>query len=123
AEFRRRVRLMTRGLTGVVLRRRLLNPFRHGFYAVAFGSRKLLRRVLPLTFPPLLLVSVLLAPGSRFFSAVAVAQIFFAFLAAAGWMLRRTRIGRLPPLYVPFFFCLANVASLAALANVLRGNR
>ena len=30
-EFRRRVRLMTRGLRGVFLRRRLLNPRKYGF--------------------------------------------------------------------------------------------
>jgi cellulose synthase/poly-beta-1,6-N-acetylglucosamine synthase-like glycosyltransferase len=122
-EFRRRVRLMTRGLTGVLLRRRLLNPFRYGFYAVALASRKVLRRVLPLAFPPLVLVTLLLAPTSTFFAALAVAQVAFAALALGGWALRGTALGKQPLFYVPFFFTLANVASVVALWNVLRGMR
>src|SRR5262245_24453420 len=46
-EFRRRVRLMTRGLRGVFLRRRLLNPLRYGFYSVVLASHKLARRLVP----------------------------------------------------------------------------
>ncbi len=123
SEFRRRVRLMTRGLQGVVLRRRLLNPFRFGFYAVAFGSRKVLRRVVPLGFPPLLAVSFLLAPGSAFFAACAGAQILFLAGAGLGWGLRGTSVGKSAVLCVPFFFVLANVASMLALWNLLRGSR
>jgi hypothetical protein len=114
---------MTRGLTGVLLRRRLLNPFRYGFYAVALASRKVLRRVVPLVFPPLLLVTVLLAPTGTFFAALAVAQVAFVALAFAGWTLRGTAVGKQPLFYVPFFFTLANVASMVALWNVLRGLR
>jgi len=122
-EFRRRVRLMTRGLQGVLLRRRLLDPFRHGFYAVALGSRKLLRRLLPLAFPPLLGAALLLAPGSAFYGALAWCGAAIVALALAGWALRGTRLGKLPPFYVPFYFFLANAASVLALLNVLKGNR
>lgn len=123
SEFRRRVRLMTRGLRGVLLRRELLNPFRHGFYSVALGSRKVLRRLVPLTFPVLLVVSCLLASGGYVYATFAAAQVAVAALAGVGWALRHRPVGRHPILYVPFFFALANAASVAALANVLRGNR
>lgn len=123
SEFRRRVRLMTRGLRGVVLRRSLLNPFRHGFYSVAFASRKVLRRLLPLTFLPLLVSSWVLAPADVAYAGVAAAQLLFLTLAAAGWTLRRTALGKAPLLYVPFFFCLANAASVLALWNLARGTR
>jgi cellulose synthase/poly-beta-1,6-N-acetylglucosamine synthase-like glycosyltransferase len=123
SEFRRRVRLMTRGLRGVLLRRRLLDPTRHGFYAVALGSRKVLRRLVPLTFPFLLVSSLALAPGSRFFTAVAAAEIILLAAAAAGWLLRGRSAGRSPLLYVPLYFVLANVACVVALANVARGDR
>jgi hypothetical protein len=122
-EFRRRVRLMTRGLTGVLLRRPLLNPFRYGFYAVALASRKVLRRVVPLAFPPLALVTLLLAPTSTFFASLAVVQVAFAALALCGWALRGTALGKRPLFYFPFFFMLANTASLVALWNVLWGMR
>jgi cellulose synthase/poly-beta-1,6-N-acetylglucosamine synthase-like glycosyltransferase len=56
-EFRRRVRLMTRGLRGVLVRRRLLNPFRFGFYAVVLFSHKVLRRTAPLCLVALAVAS------------------------------------------------------------------
>jgi hypothetical protein len=107
----------------VVLRRKLLNPFRYGFYSIAFGSRKVLRRVLPVAFLPILVVSLFLASTGLFFATVAAAQLSFVVLAAAGWAFRGERLGRTPLLYVPFFFCLANFASLTALWNLSRGFR
>lgn len=122
-EFRRRVRLMTRGLSGVLLRRELLNPVRHGFYSVALASRKVLRRALPLFFPPVFVLSILLAPTSTFYLAIAAAQVAFLSLAILGWATRGSRIGRNPVFYVPFFFCLANLACVAALWNLAQGRR
>jgi cellulose synthase/poly-beta-1,6-N-acetylglucosamine synthase-like glycosyltransferase len=123
SEFRRRVRLMTRGLRGVVLRRDLLNPFEHGFYAVAFASRKVLRRLVPLAFVPLFVASCALAFDSAFFALLALGQAALCALALAGWALRDTQPGRSPVLYVPFFFLLANAAALLAIANMARGRR
>jgi hypothetical protein len=37
--------------------------------------------------------------------------------------LRNTRLGRLKPLEIPFFFCMVNAAALVATWNVLRGYR
>jgi cellulose synthase/poly-beta-1,6-N-acetylglucosamine synthase-like glycosyltransferase len=123
SEFQRRVRLMTRGLRGILLRRELLNPFRTGFYAVAFASRKVLRRVLPLTFPFLLIASLSLAPRSPFYAVLAAGQAVVLLAGGFGWALSRTAAGRSPILYVPFFFCMANLASVVALWNAARGRR
>lgn len=123
AEFRRRVRLMTRGLRSVMLRRSLLDPFRFGYYSVALASRKVLRRVLPLGFPLVLGSSVALAPESAFYALVAGGQLVLLALAALGWTLRRAAAGRSALLYVPLYFCLANLASVVALWNVARGSR
>jgi cellulose synthase/poly-beta-1,6-N-acetylglucosamine synthase-like glycosyltransferase len=122
-EFRRRVRLMTRGLRGVILRRPLLNPFRHGFYAVALASRKVLRRLLPLTFPLLFGASLMLADQGPAYLAAALGQGVLLTVAGIGWTLRRTSAGTSPFLYVPLFFCMANLASVAAVWNVARGRR
>ena len=123
AEFRRRVRLMTRGVRSVVLRRALLDPFRYGYYAVAFASRKVLRRLIPLSFPLLLGSSLALADTGFVYAAAAAAQLVLLALAALGWSLRRTAAGRSPVLCVPLYFCLANLASVVALWNVTRGSR
>lgn len=122
-EFRRRVRLMTRGLRGVLLRRELLDPSRYGFYSVALASRKVLRRMIPLAFPLLLVIAWLLAASGPFYAAVALGLTGTVLLAALGWALRSRPAGRHPIFYVPFFFVLANVAAVVALANVARGAR
>jgi hypothetical protein len=122
-EFDRRVRLMTRGIRGVVLRRALLNPFRYGFYSVALFSRKVLRRVLPLAFVPFFIASLALAGTGPLYAAAALGQIGLVVAAGLGWTLRSAPLGRSPLLYVPLFFCLANLASVAALVNVVRGRR
>ncbi len=121
-EFSRRVRLMTRGLRSLYMRRELLNPFRHGFYALALFSRKLLRRVIPVLLVVLYVSSIALG-ATPFFRWAAILQTVFYLVALAGWVLRGTRIGQSKLLYVPFFFCMANLASLIALVRFLRGER
>ncbi len=128
-EFWRKVRLMTRGLRGVLLRKRLLNPWRYGFYALVLFSHKVLRRLVPvfllLLFVTSLLVSLLVSlpasSGGALYSSAAVAQVLFYALAGAGYVLRRTRVGQKKYLALPFFYCLANAAALVALIQVIRG--
>lgn len=123
-EFSRRVRLMTRGLRGaLVLRRDLLDFRRYGFYSVSMFSHKVLRRGLPLLLPVLFLASVALSSQGTFYLTAAAAQAGFYLLALAGWALRGRRVGRWKLFYVPFFFCLANLASLVAFWGLLRGRR
>ena len=92
-EFRRRVRLMTRGLRGVVLRRRLLNPFRFGFYSLVLFSHKVLRRLVPIPLIVIAVTSALLAGSHPFYLAAAAAQAAFYTLAVAGFLLRRAASG------------------------------
>lgn len=56
-QFRRRVRITVRGMTGLWRRRALMNPFAHGAYAVALIMHKLARRIVPLLLVPLWLAS------------------------------------------------------------------
>jgi cellulose synthase/poly-beta-1,6-N-acetylglucosamine synthase-like glycosyltransferase len=129
-EFGRKVRVMTRGLRGVVLRRELLDPRRTGFYAVQLAWHKLLRRLMVL---PLLVVaasSVLLWPAGRLYRLAVLAQAWLYGLAAVG-VRRRIRaddhrrdvraFDRIAALAA--YFCLVNAAALVAAVNVLRGRR
>ncbi|MDZ7267816.1 MAG: glycosyltransferase family 2 protein [candidate division KSB1 bacterium] len=122
-EFHRKVRIMTRGWRGVLLRRKLLNPRRHGFYAVTLFSHKVMRRLVPVFLLLLFGVSLVLAPRHDFYAAAAWAQALFYALAGLGYALRQQRWGRLKLLALPFFYCLANAAALVALVRVLRGDR
>jgi len=122
-EFGRKVRIMTRGLRGVLLRRRLLNPFRYGFYALELFSHKVLRRLVPIFLLMLFMASWFLSRNDGFYFSAAVAQTVFYILAGAGYLLRGHRLGRLKFFYVPFFYCLANAAALIAVIRLLRGKR
>ncbi|MGH7453835.1 MAG: glycosyltransferase family 2 protein [bacterium] len=122
-EFGRKVRIMTRGLRGVLLRRRLLNPFRYGFYALELFSHKVLRRLVPVFLLVLLGASFFLSARNNFYLGATLAQILFYALAALGYSLRRHRLGRLKFFYIPFFYCLANAAALIAVIRIIRGKK
>jgi len=122
-EFARRVRLMTRGMRAVGRRRSLLNPFHHGFYAVVLFTHKVVRRLL---FVPLVVAfaaTAVLSSQHAAYSAALLAQLLFLVLAALGFALRGTRLGALKLFYVPFFFCMANLAALLAFVRFARGER
>jgi cellulose synthase/poly-beta-1,6-N-acetylglucosamine synthase-like glycosyltransferase len=122
-EFRRRVRLMTRGLRGVFLRRRLLNPRKYGFYSVVLASHKLARRLVPVSLAILGVVSIAAWSHGPLYQAAVLAQVCFYGMASVGYLLRRSRMGRLRLLYIPFYYCMANVACSVAWVHALRGRR
>ena len=122
-EFSRKVRLMNRGLRSVLLRRRLLNPWRYGFYAIILFSHKVLRRLVPVFLLLLLATSWWLHARSSFFLFAALAQTWFYLMAGLGYLLRRHRLGRLKFFYIPFFYCLANAAAFVAVVRLLAGQR
>jgi cellulose synthase/poly-beta-1,6-N-acetylglucosamine synthase-like glycosyltransferase len=122
-EFARKVRIMNRGLRGVLLRKSLLNPWRHGFYAVELWSHKVLRRLVPFFLLSLYVSSIILSSNRRVYFVMAVGQTIFYALAGAGYLLRRHRLGRMKCFYLPFFYCLANAAALLAIVKLIGGRR
>ncbi len=122
-EFGRKVRIMNRGLRGVYLRKNLLNPLNYGFYSLVLFSHKLLRRLVPIFLLSLFATSIFLSGESEFFSWAMVAQLLFYIWAGISYMLRNTQIGQSNIFYMPFFYCLANAASLVAIFKLLSGTR
>lgn len=122
-EFGRKVRIMNRGLRGVLLRKRLLNPLRYGFYSVILFSHKVLRRMVPFFLLALIVVSWLIASAHEFYFYFAAAQAVFYLFAGLGYLLRHHRLGRLKFFYIPFFYCLANAAALVAFIKLFAGTR
>lgn len=120
AEFARKVRVMTRGLNAVLLRRELLDPRSHGFYAIQLVSHKLLRRLMALPLIVLGASGARLARRAPVYRAVGWAEGVVLSLGTVGMLLeRRRRCGRL--LALPAYFCFVNLASLRAVYNVIRG--
>ncbi|MEN9938043.1 MAG: Poly-beta,6-N-acetyl-D-glucosamine synthase [Chloroflexota bacterium] len=122
-EFGRKVRVMTRGLRGVIVMRELLNPACHGFYALQLLSHKVLRRLVALPLLALLLVSPFVWAHGPIYQAAVAAQVLVYGLGLTGLLLRGTSAGRLRLVGLPFFFCMVNAAALCAVWNIARGRR
>jgi cellulose synthase/poly-beta-1,6-N-acetylglucosamine synthase-like glycosyltransferase len=122
-EFNRKVRIINRGLRGIMLRKKLLNPVRYGFYALILFSHKLLRRLVPIFLLILFITSIILSPHSAFYFGMSVAQASFYGVALASFALRNTRLGQQKMFCLPLFYCLANVAALVAIVKLLAGKR
>lgn len=122
-EFGRKVRVMTRGLRGVLAMRELLNPRRHGFYAIQLFSHKVLRRLMVFPLLAVAATSPSLWREGSLYQGATVAQAAFYCCAVAGLLAARRPLGRRKLLAIPAFFVLVNVAALRATWNLLRGNR
>jgi cellulose synthase/poly-beta-1,6-N-acetylglucosamine synthase-like glycosyltransferase len=123
SEFQRKVRIITQGLHGLGLRKRLFNPLRYGFYALVLFSHKVLRRLVPVFLLLLFPTSLLASAHHTLYLTAAVGQTLFYALAGAGYLLRRTRVGQQKCFYVPFFYCMANAAVFVALVKLMRRER
>lgn len=122
-EYRRKVRIMTRGLHGVAARRSLLDPRRHGFYAFQLLWHKLLRRLMVLPLALIAVTSLALVRAGTVYRLVAVGQIAGYLLAAAGLVAPRSRLGRSRLAGLAAFFVMVNAASLEAVWNLLTNRR
>ncbi|HSD76672.1 MAG TPA: glycosyltransferase family 2 protein [Solirubrobacteraceae bacterium] len=120
AEFARKVRIMTRGLEGVVLRRELLDPRRHGFYALQLLSHKVLRRLMVVPLALLAASSARLARASAPFRLLAGGQAAVYALGLVGLAAGRRPRARSRVLALPAYFVLVNAASVRAISNVVR---
>jgi cellulose synthase/poly-beta-1,6-N-acetylglucosamine synthase-like glycosyltransferase len=118
-EFKMRVRVILRALHALAETKALLLP-RHGFFAFQLFAHKVLRYLVVIPLGVALLCSALLVNHAMFMALTAV-QVACYGLAAIGWA-SRGRI-RVRLVFVPFYFCLINVAAGAAIVGFLRGQR
>jgi cellulose synthase/poly-beta-1,6-N-acetylglucosamine synthase-like glycosyltransferase len=122
-EFGRKVRVITRGLRAVVLRRTLLDPRAHGLYSAQLFAHKVLRRLMIFPLATIALTSPLLWRRGRVYRAATVAQAGFYGLGVLGLAAADKPLGRRRILALPAFFCFVNAAALQAAWNIARGRR
>ena len=122
-EFGRKVRVITRGLRGVLLRRALLDPRRHGFYAIQLLSHKLFRRLMVFPLAVAALTSPLLWRRGGLYRIATIGQAALYTLGGAGILLAGRPLGRWKIFALPAFFCFVNGASLRAVWNVFNRRR
>jgi len=120
-EFRRKIRVTNHSVRALWLLGRAL--WTRGLYSLELLSHKLLRHLVPFLLIPLFLANLALAPGGPALAILLAAQILFYGLAALGFALRRTRVGRTPLLSIPYYFSMVNAAAFLGVLSLLRGER
>lgn len=121
-EMRMRVRVISQTFTDLWRNRRMMNPFRSGFFAVELVSHKLLRYAVPVFLLSIFASTLALAFSDKIFAAVFALQIIFYAMAFGGWFLESNGVN-LGILAIPLYFVLANLASLIGFYKFLRGER
>jgi hypothetical protein len=125
-ELRRRRRIVSRSLHGIWLSREVLNPLRHGLFAVNLLINKVLRRLLPVFLILTFVSSVLLAFAHPAVALLLAGQAAFYLLALSyRWILPRSRTaGRWARLgSVAYYVCLGNLGNLLGVVDFVRGKR
>ncbi len=120
-EYRRKVRIVSRSLRGLAQMSTLLNPMRSGFYALELFSHKLLRWLTPLFLLGIALSNVFLWSEGGLYQLLGGLQFAFYALALMGYVLSTIGL-RLRIFYLPYYFCLMNMASLHAIYKSFRGS-
>ncbi|MEK6334148.1 MAG: glycosyltransferase family 2 protein [Acidobacteriota bacterium] len=122
AELKMRVRVIAQTFTDLWRHRSMLNPFRSGFYAVQLFSHKVMRYLVPFFLIALFAAATVLAPGAFIYRMMFVAQFAGYACALLAWLLEKAGI-RNRLLALPQYFVLANLASLIACYQFIRGER
>jgi len=121
-ELKMRVRIIAQTFTDLWRHRSMLNPIRSGFYGIQLLSHKVMRYLVPFFLMGLFVSNAVLAPGSLFYRLMFAAQLAGYACPALAWMLDRVGI-RSRLLALPQYFMLANLASLIACYQFVRGER
>ncbi len=123
-EVARRRRIVARSLRGIREMRRLLDPRRHGTFAVGLFANKVLRRLLPVCL--ILVFATTAALSSYHPAAAAFLALQAAFYAVAlSYPLLRLVAGNRAvsrAASVPFYICVGAWGTLLGLADFLRGH-
>jgi cellulose synthase/poly-beta-1,6-N-acetylglucosamine synthase-like glycosyltransferase len=119
-EFRRKVRIVSRALNAVWRASGVLNPLRNPRHWWLLISHKILRWFAPFFLLMMLITSLALA-GGRFYRCVVVIQAAFYVIAILGWVMQN-RPSVPKPVFIAFYFCVVNLASLLGCVKCLTGN-
>lgn len=121
-EFRRKVRILTRSIHGLVHMRALLNPFRYGIFSFQLFVHKFLRYMVPAFLLTGFGSLALLAATGHYFVPFLLAVVAFGFATFVG---RGTRAHRKSQIFrachLLYYYLLVNYAMVLAWINVFRG--
>lgn len=125
-EFRRKVRIVNRSLNGLFRVKKVLNPFKYGFFSVEIISHKLLRWFSPVFMVLMFVTNYLIANKGYFLKLIFLMQFFLYSFALIGYfvsLLTKKREGNmlLNIFHIPFYFIMVNVASVLGILKFITG--
>jgi cellulose synthase/poly-beta-1,6-N-acetylglucosamine synthase-like glycosyltransferase len=119
-EFSMRVRVVTRGMRGLLSVPSLLMPWKFGWVSFQLWSHKLLRWLVPFFLLLIFMSNVPLARGP-FYRASLLAQAAFYAVSFVSLVVPLQRVWR--PLGIPLYFCTLNAAAFLSVLEILRGRK
>jgi cellulose synthase/poly-beta-1,6-N-acetylglucosamine synthase-like glycosyltransferase len=121
-EARRKERIVNRSFRGLMKVRRVMNPFRTGFFAIEVISHKLLRWLVPIFILGIAIASIIHSyDGILIFQILYVLEMVFLWLAIVGHLKHKS--GSMPPIFFyPYYFLMVNYYSLIGILKALSGN-
>lgn len=119
-EFSMRVRVITRGIRGILSVKDVLKPWKFGWVSFQLISHKVLRWLVPF-FLILLFISSAALVGQTEFRYLVLLQILFYALALLSIVVPLHRKWKL--LGVPLYFCTLNAAAFFSVIEVFRGRK
>ena len=118
-EYARKVRTVVRGMRAIAETPTILNPRSYGLFALQIWSHKVMRWLAPWFLLPLFGVTIALLSHALIYQVAFALQLAFYGLFATGVLSHSAR--RLPPVRVPYYFCMANIAVMHAALDFVRG--
>jgi cellulose synthase/poly-beta-1,6-N-acetylglucosamine synthase-like glycosyltransferase len=119
-EFAMRVRVITRGMRGLLSVPELLKPWKYPWITFQLFSHKILRWMVPV-FLLLLLAGNVALMGQPYFRILLILQLCFYALALLQVIVPMHR--RWKPLGIPLYFCTLNAAAFLGVIELLRGRK
>ncbi len=121
-EYKMRVRVSLRSLYALYDMRSLLNPFKSGVFSWQLLSHKVLRYGVFIFLILFYISNIFLVSHGDLYSAFFASQTIFYLMALTGYLLEK-RGGSVKIFYIPFYFCLLNIASGHAFIKMLKGEK
>jgi cellulose synthase/poly-beta-1,6-N-acetylglucosamine synthase-like glycosyltransferase len=118
-EFKMRIRVIVRGMNGMLFVRSLFNPFRYPYVALQLISHKLMRWLVPVFCIIAFISNIFLALSSRIYLILLILQLVFYSLSVIGHYLDKAGIHK-KVFYLPLYFCVVNLASLISMFKVMK---
>lgn len=121
-EARRKERIVNRSFRGLMKVKRVMNPFRTGFFAVEIISHKLLRWLIPVFLVGIAITSIIHSYQELvIFKVLYLLEMVFLWLAIIGF-LKHQKENISPLFFLPYYFLMVNYYSLVGVIKALSGN-